>query len=268
MSSDQRYGRYLRDRHRPAHGRRTAASHAAFLLPHLRPGDRVLDLGCGPGSITTGLDEAVAGGPGRGGRAVGVDLQPGPAPVPLARADVRHLPFPDGVADAVFLCAVLQHAGDPLALLCESRRVCRPGAVIGVADADRGGALVWPPDPWLDRGQEILDGLRDGTSIHVGRRLRDLLHRAGFVDAVATARGGGGGGPSTATQAGWEAAQFESAPVVDAAVERGLATPEEMAEVAAAWRRWGDHPGATMARHWFEATARAPAAPAPPRVPG
>jgi hypothetical protein len=42
------------------------------------------------------------------------------------------------------------------------------------------------------------------------------------------------------------------------AVERGLATREEMAEVAAAWRRWGDDPGATIARHWFEATARAP----------
>jgi cyclopropane fatty-acyl-phospholipid synthase-like methyltransferase len=44
---------------------RTAAKEGAFFLPYLRPGMRLLDLGCGPGSITLGLAEAVA--PGRGG---------------------------------------------------------------------------------------------------------------------------------------------------------------------------------------------------------
>jgi len=42
--------------------RRTAAKEAAFLLPYLRPGMRVLDVGCGPGSITLGLAEAIAPG--------------------------------------------------------------------------------------------------------------------------------------------------------------------------------------------------------------
>src|SRR5215831_13844206 len=50
---------------------RTAAKEGAFFLPFLRPGMRVLDLGCGPGSITLGLAEAVAPG-----EAIGVDLQP------------------------------------------------------------------------------------------------------------------------------------------------------------------------------------------------
>jgi cyclopropane fatty-acyl-phospholipid synthase-like methyltransferase len=49
---------------------RTAAKEGAFFLAHLRPGMRVLDVGCGPGSITLGLAEAV--GP---GEAVGIDLQ-------------------------------------------------------------------------------------------------------------------------------------------------------------------------------------------------
>ena len=50
---------------------RTASQEAAFFLPSLRPGIRVLDLGCGPGSITLGLAEAVDPG-----EVVGVDLQP------------------------------------------------------------------------------------------------------------------------------------------------------------------------------------------------
>jgi ubiquinone/menaquinone biosynthesis C-methylase UbiE len=51
--------------------RRTAAREGAFFLPHLRPGMRVLDCGCGPGSITVGLAAAVAPG-----QAVGIDLEP------------------------------------------------------------------------------------------------------------------------------------------------------------------------------------------------
>jgi SAM-dependent methyltransferase len=255
VTATERYAGFLRAYHRPAHGRRTARSHAAFFLPRLAPGARVLDLGCGPGSITAGLGEAVA----PDGLVVGVDLDPGPAAVPLVRADVFRLPFPDRSFDAVFACAVLQHLGDPLGALREARRVCRPGAVIGVADADRGGALLEPPDLWLDRGHAVLDRLRDGTSIHVGRQLRGLLQRAGFVDAHTRSRGGGVGGPEAAAHAAQQVTLFEAPAVADVVVERGLATRDELAEVAAAWRRWGADPGATLALHWFEATARVPA---------
>jgi cyclopropane fatty-acyl-phospholipid synthase-like methyltransferase len=56
------FERWLRGAHSPAHARRTAACNAAFMLPHLRPGMRLLDAGCGPGSNTIGLAEAVAPG--------------------------------------------------------------------------------------------------------------------------------------------------------------------------------------------------------------
>jgi SAM-dependent methyltransferase len=254
VTAADRYAAYLRERHRPSHGRRSARTHASFFLPRLTPGDRVLDLGCGPASITVGLAEAVR----PGGTAVGVDLDPGPAAVPLVRADAFRLPFPDRSFDALFSCAMLQHLADPQAALAEARRVCRPGAAVGIADADRGGVLVEPADPLLDRGHEILDRLRDGTSIRVGRQLRGLLHRAGFVDVRTRSRGGGAGGPESAHHAEQQAATFEAPALVDVAVERGIATRGELAEIAAAWRRWGAEPGATLAVHWFEATARAP----------
>ena len=108
-------------------GKRTASQDAAFLLPHLRAGMRVLDAGCGPGSITLGLATAVAPG-----EVVGIDAQP--SLVEQARAlavqrsvtnvrfevaDVYDLPFPDGSFDAAFANTVLQHLREPVQALAE-----------------------------------------------------------------------------------------------------------------------------------------------------
>src|SRR3712207_7201034 len=61
-----------RDSPPPRLARRTAADAAAFLLPHLRPGMRLLDAGCGPGTITVGLAGAV-----QPGEVVGIDPDAG-----------------------------------------------------------------------------------------------------------------------------------------------------------------------------------------------
>jgi ubiquinone/menaquinone biosynthesis C-methylase UbiE len=123
---------------------RTASQEAAFFLRFLRPGMRVLDLGCGPGSITLGLAEAVAPG-----EMVGVDVQPsqvaqaqalsaarGVMNVRFEVADVYRLPFPDGSFDALFAHAVLMHLREPARALVEVRRVLRPGGIVGVRDSD------------------------------------------------------------------------------------------------------------------------------------
>ena len=133
---------------------------------------RLLDLGCGPGSITAGLSAGLT--------AVGVDLDPVPVEsVPVAAADATALPFPDASFDALYANALLQHVADPLAVLREARRVARPGAVIGVGDADWGGALVHPSDPAIDRGLAIRAALRPGGDVRVGRELAASWRRPG-----------------------------------------------------------------------------------------
>ena len=257
MTEPDPHAAHLRARHRPAHARRRADRFAAFLLAELEPGMRLLDIGSGPGTITEGLATAV-----HPAVAVGIDFDPTPAEgteVTVATADANHLPFASATFDAVFACAVLQHVDDPGALLAEARRVCRPGAIIGVADADWDGYVVHPPDPLLLRGQEVLAAIRPKGDPRVGKRLRELLGTAGFVDVTASAR---------ATRRGWPwDGRRRRVP------SRRLRGPDgrgpgDVAGSVDRGRDGGDRgglapvgvvPGAFFASFWIEAIGRAPA---------
>ena len=186
---------------------RTASVDAAFLLPHLHSGMRVLDVGCGPGTITLGLAEAVAPG-----EVVGVDLQEhlieraralaverGVANVRFDLADTYQLPFAAGSFDAALEHRVLMHLADPVRGLREVRRVLRRGGVLGLRDADIATAVRWPMTPEFER----FDDLRmrafqhQGTDGCVGRKHRQLLLEAGFARAETRTLTEGGGSPST-----------------------------------------------------------------------
>ncbi len=243
-------------RFRPNHAKRTAESHAAFLLPHLRPGMDLLDLGCGPCSITVGLAAAVAPG-----TTTGIDVDP-PPPVDGIRVvagDVMKLPFPDEAFDAIHASALLQHLPDPLGALREARRVARPGAVIGVTDADWDGELLHPTNAVLQRSREVARWLREGTSPLVGKRLRHLLTEAGFRDAQGFARVDHHGTETETRGFGdFNASLLGYPEVVTRVVAEGWATAQELEEMRRAWVEWGRHPGAFVARFWCEAIAWAP----------
>jgi SAM-dependent methyltransferase len=138
--------------HAPAtvrqHARRTADEAAAFLLPELRPGMRLLDVGCGPGSITRGLAERIAPG-----QAIGLDLSR--ETLSFAREDaaarglenlryeegsVYDLPFPAASFDIVFAHQVLQHLREPDTALREMLRVVRSG---GTGHPTPGSTASW-----------------------------------------------------------------------------------------------------------------------------
>lgn len=234
---------------------RTAATDAAFLLPHLRPGMRLLDCGCGPGSITVGLAGVVAPG-----EVVGVDI--GPVQVEVARAlaaaegvanarfevgSVYALPFPDASFEAAFAHTVLEHLADPVAALREVRRVLKPGGVIGVRDGDWGGRVIAPPSPLVEEGYALYARLwvLNGGNPNRGREHRALLREAGFGRIVASASvSAQGTAEETRGVAALAHAQLSRPDFVARVVALGWADRDRLAQLAAAQLAWGDHPDA------------------------
>lgn len=259
------YEQWLRSMHAGAHARRTAERNAAFFLPHLRPGMALLDAGCGPGSITLGLAAAIAPG-----TATGIDAsaesievarssaaERGVTNVRFDVADIHALPFDDATFDGAFIHAVLQHLADPLAALGEVRRVLRPGAIVGIADADlEQGHVIHPRTPALDAALDLTVRLRraSGGSPGVGRQLGELLGAAGFARAAATAVADATGTSEAATRTGeLQAAYLEAPPFVAHVTSLGLATQAELQQMAASWRAWGTAAGAIWVRLWWHA---------------
>jgi SAM-dependent methyltransferase len=240
-----------------SHRWRTAENSAAYLLPHLTSGLDVLDVGCGPGTITVDLARRVAPG-----RVVGLDR--GADVVAAAQADataadlpnlsfavgdVYALDMPDASYDVVHAHQVLQHLTDPVAALREMARVTRPGGLVAVRDSDY-AAFTWhPASAGVDRWQELYCAVArsNGAEPDAGRRLKAWARAAGLREVSAGASTWCFTDPSdVAWWSGLWADRLVHSALAEQAVARGLATPDELAELAAAWRDWGAEPDA-----WF-----------------
>jgi SAM-dependent methyltransferase len=245
--------------HAPAvvrhHARRTADEAAAFLLPELRPGMRLLDVGCGPGSITRGLAERVAPG-----EVVGLDLSRdtleaarqeaaarGIGNVSFQAGSVYELPFPDASFDVAYAHQVFQHLRERAAALREMLRVVRPGGLVAVRDVDWGTAAYWPPDRWLDRFLVLHQRAwyRNGGEPRMGRELRALYNEAGVGDVRISAAVWCYATPAeTAEWGDAYADRLLTSPMGERLVEYGYASRADVEAMAAAFRSWGAHPDA------------------------
>ncbi|MGW5847325.1 methyltransferase domain-containing protein [Streptomyces sp. NPDC055254] len=241
-----------------SHRWRTAENSAAYLIGELRPGMSVLDVGCGPGTITADLAELVA----PGGRVTAVDAAPevverarayaaerGLTAVEFAAADVHALDFPDDSFDVVHAHQVLQHVADPVRALGEMRRVCRPGGIVAARDADY-AAMTWYPaapglDEWLGLYRRVARA--NGGEPDAGRRLRTWARGAGFTEVASSATAWCFATPEEVSW--WSrlwADRTTASGYADIAVRGGHATETELTAAAAAWRAWGADPDA-----WF-----------------
>lgn len=237
------------------HARRSAKRNAAHLLPHLTSGMSLIDIGCGPGSITAGLAKAI--GP---GQAVGVDTSEtalGRARANADDAEIKNLeyqiadaydlPFSDGSFEAAHIHQVLQHLSKPKCALQEAVRVLAPGGVIGITEVDWGTAVFWPRTSATDRFLEIYNevAIRNGGDPNIGRRLRSMLEPLGLERMEIGALAWSFGDADTTAQWGdlwWS--RIQESNIATVATETGISTSEELAEVGADLHEWGQAPDA------------------------
>lgn len=232
---------------------RTAENSAAYLIPELHEDHEVLDIGCGPGTITADLAAIVAEGrvtavdraEGVLKQAAGHAAERGLENVDFGVADVHGLRFDDDTFDVVHAHQVLQHVGDPVQALREMRRVARPGGVVAVRDSDY-GAFTWYPESeglrdWLDLYERVARA--NGGEPDAGRRLKSWALAAGFEEEAIEA-----------TSATWTFATPEDrswwggmwadrslhSSFAEQATANGHATREGLEAIAKAWRDWSE----------------------------
>ena len=243
---------------------RTAEIHAAFLLPHLRAGMDLLDCGCGPGTITLGLAQAVSPG-----RVTGIDVEEsqlararekaaerGLTNVDFERGDAYELAYRDEQFDAVFSHAMLDHKREPLAILKELHRVLKPGGLIALRSVDLAATLIAPANTTLTRAFDIWLKHRQhcGGDPFIGRRLRAMLHGVGFTKTIGSSSSESWGTPE-ATQLMVTALmdEFTGPKITETALQMGWADQTQMDGAARALEDWGAHADAFMAILWCEA---------------
>ncbi len=169
---------------------RTLESHAAFVLPLLERGLEVLDIGCGPGTITQGLAEHVLPG-----RVTAIDRDPSQVArasmlaqgreltnVRFTTAGVYELPFADASFDLVFSHALFEHLSSPADALAEARRVLRPGGMIALCSPDWDDFQMLASNPEAEAALTVYRELqeRNGGDTRAGAKLAGWLQAAEF----------------------------------------------------------------------------------------
>ncbi|HEY8717220.1 methyltransferase domain-containing protein [Pengzhenrongella sp.] len=235
-----------------SHRWRTAENSAGYLLPALYPTQRLLDVGCGPGTITVDLAARVAPG-----EVVGLDKSErvvalaretaraaGVTNVTFRAGDIYALPYGDASFDVVHAHQVLQHLTDPVAALRELRRVTRPGGLVAVRDADYSAMTWYPPSEGLDEWRALYQEVTaaNHAQADAGRRLLSWVRDAGFDPEGIVPSAGTWCYAMPDDRAWWADLWAERSTSSDFATQakaHGLADDVALEHLADAWRTWG-----------------------------
>jgi ubiquinone/menaquinone biosynthesis C-methylase UbiE len=228
-----------------SHRWRTAENSAAYLLPRLTPRMTLLDVGCGPGTISAGLAARV-------GTVTAIDTsaeildearQGAPANVTYEAGDVHELGYADGTFCVTHAHQVLQHVADPVRALREMRRVTAEGGFVAARDTDY-RAWSWYPelpeiDEWLDLYLRV--AWHNGGVPDAGRKLLSWARRAGFTDITATSSTWCYATPEDrAWWGGMWADRVRGSALARTALADGFATREQLERIAQGWLAWAD----------------------------
>jgi SAM-dependent methyltransferase len=245
---------------------RTAERSCGFFRHHVGPASRVLDCGCGPGSITVGLARWAPDGQTvgidigadqlDGARALARDL--GVRNVAFRQGSIFDLPFPDDSFDVVFSQTVLFHVPHPQKALAEIKRVLRPGGVVALRDAINASMFIWPDDPLVRDISRVvrLGALRSGGNPDVGQELGTLLHAAGFDDVFFTMGIEQPERPEERAQYFSLIAGLMEGDLATLAVSEGWSTRERLSAGVARCRQLATEPGSIWAIPFGQATGR------------
>jgi SAM-dependent methyltransferase len=226
-----------------SHSQRTVANSAAYLRPHLRPGQSLLDVGCGPGTITADLADLVAHVTAIEPLSTALDsareFTAGRSNIELEIADVHELPYDNNSFDVVHAHQVLQHVHSPVEALREMRRVSRD--LVAARDSDY-AAFTWYPsspdlDDWLALYRRV--ARKNGGEPDAGRRLKSWARAAGFAEVTASASVWCWSTPEEREWwGGMWADRIVRTAIADQAMEYGYATREDLERISRAWRSW------------------------------
>lgn len=238
-----------------SHRARNVSNSAAYFEHLLTPGVSVLDVGCGPGTVTVDIARRV-----NPGIVVGVDAATGIIEdarklateqqvenVRFETANAYDLPFEDASFDIVHAHQLLQHLSDPVEVIRQMKRVAKPGGYIAVREADY-GAMTWYPESeglteWNILYHEVTSAY--GFQADAGRRLFSWFQQAGFDVNDLSCSAGTWCYSTPETRSWWGdlwAERCITSNFAHQAVESNLADDVALEELAQEWKRWSNEP--------------------------
>ncbi|KAH8690299.1 putative ubiE/COQ5 methyltransferase [Talaromyces proteolyticus] len=256
MSSKTELATYTHGHHSSvirSHNWRTALNSAGYLLPYLKPDMKILDIGCGGGTITVDLANYVPSGHVIGLERAGdivlkqaraLAQEKGITNIEFVEGDANGLAYADGSFDVVLCHQVLQHVGNPVGILKEMKRVTKSGGLVAAREADYGAWLWYPDVEGLKGWQSLYDKVarHNGGEPDAGRVLHVWAKQAGFTNIKCSSSNWC---YSQKDEVKWWADAWTERSVASSfattAIDAKLATSDDLKEVSNAWKIWGEH---------------------------
>ena len=236
-----------------SHTWRTIDNSAKYLEKYLVGNSRLLDVGCGPGTITIDFAKRLSEG-----TVLGIDTSH--EIIEKARfasqefelrncsfdiGNTYHLNFEDDTFDIVHAHQLLQHLTNPVEAIKEMRRVVRPGGIVALRDADYGGMIWAPTDSKLDDWMYLYQRMTGKNNVvaNAGRFLFSSATKASFSSVEVSSSTWTFSTPDTRQWWGelW-AERIQKSTFSDQIFEHGLGTQDLLDDLSAAFRRWAEEP--------------------------